>query len=105
MKNLIEKISVKKNVMVKYGSHTITVKNWWNLFTGHSISLDEKIIISKFFWFPNMLGNEENFVIDDSTSCRVVFGQKWYGFIGIHVYINNDLKGGDVDNKLYWVKS
>lgn len=103
VKSFIKKSAFKKTWIHHHDGHDIKVTNWWSLFgmNGDFFQLNNKPLKENFFWFvsPNTV---YTFPLNENETCKVVIASKWHGVVGCHIFINDELVGGDVKDELIW---
>lgn len=97
-KEFARKSAFHKTWSHQHNGHQIVVNNWWSLFgmNGESYHLNGRLMGENYYWFLSVK-TQYFFPIENTGLCKVVIGTKWYGTAGCHIYINDQLVGGDVD--------
>lgn len=97
-KEIVRKSAFQKTWAYHHNGHQIEVKNWWSILgmNGESYHLNGRLMGENFYWLLSVK-TQYLFPIDNVGLCKVVIGTKWYGTPGCHIYINDELVGGDID--------
>lgn len=100
-KEAIQKSAFTKSWTHHHDGHRIEVVNWWSLLgmNGESFHLNGQLLYQNFYWFMSVK-TQYVFPIENVGNCKVVIGTKWYGTAGCHIYINDELVGGDIEHEL-----